>query len=505
MNKRHLYILVASLASIGSILFLYKLLVLGFPLLSSSKTNVWRVEAKLSITAGEDPVKAVLTIPKTSSRFVVDNENFVSRGFGLTTKLKEGSRLATWSRRHAPGRHTFYYTATIRQIAPQTNKTVSEPALNPPEYNDQQRDAANALLKQLQEQSADTDTLVRTLLKRAKYDAADENLRSLIPSNLSLTNTLAAVSRFLNYAGYPARPVHGIRLSQTAVNVPVHHWIEVYDNGWKAYDFKTLDYLDDNYLTWWLGERDIFQLKGSHLDRFTLSISHSEEMALRSAMLAGTQKTPLWQSFSLTSLPLDTQHVYRIILMIPIGALLLVVLRNVIGVKTFGTFMPILIALAFRETQLLWGIIFFTVIVGIGLSIRFYLENLKLLLVPRLASVLTIVILLMMVISVLSNKIEIERGLSVALFPMVILAMTIERMSIVWEERGAYEAIQQGLGSLLVAALAYLLITNSILIHIIFTFPELLLIVLATMLLLGRYTGYRLFELIRFKAFYKNV
>ncbi|MGD8547058.1 MAG: 7TM domain-containing protein, partial [Thiohalophilus sp.] len=207
----------------------------------------------------------------------------------------------------------------------------------------------------------------------------------------------------------------------------------------------------------------------------------------------------------LTSLPLDTQHVYRIILMIPIGALLLVVLRNVIGVKTFGTFMPILIALAFRETQLLWGIIFFTVIVGIGLSIRFYLENLKLLLVPRLASVLTIVILLMMVISVLSNKIEIERGLSVALFPMVILAMTIERMSIVWEERGAYEAIQQGLGSLLVAALAYLLITNSILIHIIFTFPELLLIVLATMLLLGRYTGYRLFELIRFKAFYKNV
>ena len=31
-------------------------------------------------------------------------------------------------------------------------------------------------------------------------------------------------------------------------------------------------------------------------------------------------------------------------------------------------------------------------------------------------------------------------GLSVALFPMVIIAMTIERMSVVWEERGATDA-----------------------------------------------------------------
>jgi 7 transmembrane helices usually fused to an inactive transglutaminase len=36
--------------------------------------------------------------------------------------------------------------------------------------------------------------------------------------------------------------------------------------------------------------------------------------------------------------------------------------------------------------------------------------------------------------------------------------------------------------------------------HIIFTFPELLLVVLALVVLAGRYTGYRLFELTRFKA-----
>ncbi len=40
--------------------------------------------------------------------------------------------------------------------------------------------------------------------------------------------------------------------------------------------------------------------------------------------------------------------------------------------------------------------------------------------------------------------------------------------------------------------------------HLIFTFPELLLLILAIVILLGRYTGYRLVELRRFKALAGN-
>jgi hypothetical protein len=181
-----------------------------------------------------------------------------------------------------------------------------------------------------------------------------------------------------------------------------------------------------------------------------------------------------------------------------------VILRNVIGIKTFGTFMPVLIALAFRETQLLWGIILFSLVVALGLSARLYLEHLKLLVVPRLASVLFVVVLIMAALSVLTHKLGLERGLSVALFPMVILTMTIERMSIVWEERGASEALQQGVGSLIVAALAHLIMTISYVEHLSFVFPELLLVLLAGTLLLGRYYGYRLVELRRFKALVKE-
>jgi hypothetical protein len=208
--------------------------------------------------------------------------------------------------------------------------------------------------------------------------------------------------------------------------------------------------------------------------------------------------------FSLFSLPIRTQAVYSVLIMIPLGALVMALMRNVIGIPTFGTFTPILVALAFRETRLLYGVILFSLVVAMGLTARFFLEKLRLLLVPRLAAVLTIVVILMMTISVVGNKLDLETGLSIALFPMVILTMVIERMSIVWEERGPSAAMTEGAGSLVVAIVAYLVMSIDRLQHLMFVFPEMLLIVLGLSLLLGRYTGFRLTELARFSELAKT-
>ena len=62
------------------------------------------------------------------------------------------------------------------------------------------------------------------------------------------------------------------------------------------------------------------------------------------------------------------------------------------------------------------------------------------------------------------------------------------------------DAMRAGFGSLIVAIIAYAAMGWAWLEHLIFTFPELLLVVLALVLLAGRYTGYRLLELSRFKA-----
>jgi hypothetical protein len=111
-----------------------------------------------------------------------------------------------------------------------------------------------------------------------------------------------------------------------------------------------------------------------------------------------------------------------------------------------------------------------------------------------------VVVCLMLGITVLSFRLGVEQGLSIALFPMVILAMTIERMSIVWEERGLGETVKETLGSLFVAVCGYFVMNEPHLEHLMFYFPELLLVLLPLTLMLGAYSGYRLSELVRFRG-----
>ena len=101
--------------------------------------------------------------------------------------------------------------------------------------------------------------------------------------------------------------------------------------------------------------------------------------------------------------------------------------------------------------------------------------------------------------TIISFHIGLTEGLTITFFPMIILSWTIERMSILWEEEGGKEVLIQGGGSLLTAVLVYLAMTNPLIRHLTFNFIGLQLVVLAIILMLGNYTGYRLTELRRFQ------
>lgn len=168
--------------------------------------------------------------------------------------------------------------------------------------------------------------------------------------------------------------------------------------------------------------------------------------------------------------------------------------------------MPVLLALAFLGMSpgiggLLEGIVMFAVIVGIGLYCRFLLSSMNLLVVPRVAACVVIVTLLMLFLSLLSWKLGIRGGLQITLFPMIIIAWTLERMSLIWEEEGKRNAIVQVSGSVIVAVCAFLVMKVPQIEYWAKYFPELLLVLLAAIILLGRYTGYRLSELVRFRHF----
>ena len=54
------------------------------------------------------------------------------------------------------------------------------------------------------------------------------------------------------------------------------------------------------------------------------------------------------------------------LLLVPLGALVVALFRNVVGVTTYGTFMPVLIALALRGFSLGLGLALVAVVIVLG-------------------------------------------------------------------------------------------------------------------------------------------
>lgn len=182
----------------------------------------------------------------------------------------------------------------------------------------------------------------------------------------------------------------------------------------------------------------------------------------------------------------------------PLAILIIVLMRNVVGVVTMGTFTPMLISMSLIKTGFLPGLVCFGIIITLGLALRAVLSKLNLLLVPRISAVVIFVILIMQGLMIMGYRMKFDVASSAAFFPIIIMAWIIERASITWEEDGPVNATREiiftfwwQLSHISLSAAKYIR-------HIMFAFNELNLVILFIVMLLGTYTGYRLTELRRF-------
>ena len=502
MKKTQLYLLAFLIAIAGISAIVYKWKVLNFPLQPAAEVEVWSVQARIEYQPRRGANKVTLALPTDPPGFTILDERFIARNYSLLQDVRRGVREAQWTIRRASGKQVLYYRATVVRGEAGPDPFTDPPRLGEaPELEEPFATAAQILLGQVREGSADIATFAQELVRRFSADNPSQEVALLSETIGDPAARARFLSQLLAMRNIPSRVVFGFELGDTHRIEPLLPWLQVH-NGvrWVTINPRTATegWPEDLFL-WSRGGEDIMSVEdtpGATLS-FTVSRNLADAMAVAERRLE-VQNADL-VNYSLLSLPLQAQDVYRVLLLVPIGAFIMLLLRNLIGVKTYGTFMPVLIALAFRETQLLAGIVLFVVVISLGLLVRFYLERLRLLLVPRLTAVLILVVLLMAFVSVVSNRLGIEVGLSVALFPMVILAMTIERISVAWEERGPGPAIREAVGTLVVAALAYVVMSWDWLEHFVFVFPETLLVLFALTLVLGRYSGYRLSELFRFR------
>lgn len=499
-RKTHLLILITTLLVMSFSVFCYRYFYLGVPLAPQKEIKSWTVEANLKfLPEPNKPIKASFKVPNMPPYYATLDEYFVSNNYGVTTNVLGNNRETVWSKRRATDMQSVYYRAIFRHTNQQElplKKQLIKPKVA---LTDTESSAVKAVTEEARKVSADIETFAQATIKILKAGSANTHI--LLPDDSRNEDIVKATLKVLNEANIVGVAVKGLHLASQKKGT-LDTWLAVFnEKSWVFINPKTAakEY-PNNFLIWQYGNDPLYKVSGGKKPFFNLTVTPTSVSALSLAKIRGTNSESQLMKFSLLQLPLSLQQTYQILLTVPVGAFIILLLRNFVGLVTFGTFMPVLVALAFRETHLVWGIVLFSMIVSLGLGARFYLDQLRLLVVPRLACILTVVIFLMIFISILSQHLGIETGLSVALFPMIILTMVIERMCITWDERGAMEAIKTGVGSLLAAAITFSVMNNSEIQYLVFAFPELLLTLMAVILICGQYRGYRLFELFRFKA-----
>lgn len=495
VSRKPFYLLVGLLFIAGISLSLHRHYTYDIPWLPGEIRQTWSVEAKVEFEATGGAVLASLAIPGTQPGFTQLSQHTASPGYGLAyTETENGGQRAEWSIRHAQGDQALYYRVDMLldpyAVPPKPSRP---PALKVNIEKEPYATAAKQLLDRAQERSSTPYTLARELiLEFQNQNQSAELLAQLKPQ-------IDWLVQLLHQAGVPARAVNALYLEDGRRRQELINYLQVFDGEeYQLFNPQTGEPgRPDNLLLWEYHSGPVLEVVGGRNSRVSFSMI-KQELPFSVALNQKFSENELL-NFSLYTLPLEEQTLFKGILLIPVGVLVVVLMRILVGIKTSGTFMPVLIALAFIQTSLLTGLVGFLLIVGMGLMIRSYLSYLNLLLVARISAVIIMVIGMIALFSIIAYKLGLTEGMKVTFFPMIILAWTIERMSILWEEEGPHQVLIQGGGSLLVAILAYLAMNNEIIRHLTFNYLGLQLVLMALVLMAGNYTGYRLLELKRFK------
>ncbi len=302
--------------------------------------------------------------------------------------------------------------------------------------------------------------------------------------------------------GIPARLVGGIVLNEGSKKTS-HQWLEVnIDNQWVPFDPTNGHFaaLPSHYLELYWGDHSLFTRTSNINFEYLFTISsnviapvlYQEESSL-DGLLAVDFAAMLKQ----LNMPVQTISVF---LVLPLCGLIITVLRNLFGLSSFGIFMPMLVGSVCAFIGLGTGLIGFTLIVLLAYICQAYMHKLKLLKIPRLAAIITIVNgITISLLLWIDQYTSVQFGL-LSLFPVIIISFIADKLYDISENGDWSQLLKNTIGSLLSIVLCYMCIASATLHGVFALYPELFLLVLAAQIYIGRWTGLRINELIRFKG-----
>lgn len=480
----------------------YKIKYWGFSFSPKKVASVWTIESHLSFHPTGEEIKIVLARPMPSAEFKILDESVIAKRYKI--EKQDDYFILT-----APARkkqQDIYYRILVYDNVEGRGKIKAAPPEKPdlPLLDDQALIVARQILVLANAQEGDIVQQIITLLNQ---NPPNETVAAFMPMRKSAKDTARILTELLAIKEIPARIVRGVKLVENKKTFLADVMIEAYINGrWIMYDIETGQKgLPEDFIVFQRGDTSLVDVTGGEnsVIKYSVlkSVHSSFKMARHRAKIA--QQERLF-NYSVYDLPVNQQNTIKWLMIFPLAILIVVILRNVIGLRTMGTFTPMLIAMSFVEAGFIPGLLAFIGIIGFGLAVRALLSKLNLLLVPRISAVVIFVILIMQVFTVIGYRMEWSIASSALFFPIIIMAWIIERASIIWEEEGLGHALKDVFVTVLVAIVTYLIIVNAYIRHVMFAFNELNIVILFIVMLLGTYTGYRLSELRRFAPLVKN-
>jgi len=489
----------------------------GYRLVELDREEAWRVSVLMDVEAHDKNVTVRCMMPElVSARQRTIGVKFIDGSFD---RHDEGL-YSVWTKRDFSGNAKLIMKLRVKT----TGREFALPAVL--EWDDLENDALDGYLideqriqashedirahaELIREGSDDVMSFVKDLFdyvhKRVLFKKIAGPTDAVTAYRLGEASCNGKNRLFVALArsqGIAARLAKGLVLEQGATKSLTHAWSELYlDGRWIPF-CPTAGYfaeIPENYLEFPKVDQRMFKytknVKFEHSFHMKKGVQTVEE-AFQANLDNPEHLLRAWGSIKKAEFSLD---LLMVILTIPIGVTLVSFVRNVVGMVPLGTFLPALIAVSFRDTGLLWGMAMFCGIILIGVVVNEILRGLRLLHFPRLTVVLVVSVASIVGLSLLALRFGNIKAANVGMFPLAIVTLAIERISIIRDRFSLGDALKRLAVSLLVACACYVVMMSFAVRSAVLVFPELLLFCVGVNLLLGMYTGLRWTEYLRFR------
>lgn len=475
----------------------YKIKYWGFSVSPKEVTDVWTVGAKISFNAKGEDVRVALTVPENNDSFKILSEEIVAKNYKIVEDNKNNRIVFTG--KNKKGRQNLYYRLSIYDDVQNSQLSVNKPEkIERPILTE---DENMQLIKLWELTDIYEGDKVQKVIQTVNQEMANPSMSLILPINHTQKEFAEKIIQILAFKRIPSRIVRAIKLEEGKKTEKPDIMLEAYLNKkWTLYDLSTGQIgLPKNWIVFQRGGVSLLDVSGGEDSKVMFSVLRSVATPLKMAEHRAKANSKFMQyKYSIYNLPLLEQNTLKWLMIFPLAILVVVIMRNVIGVSTMGTFTPMLLAMSLVKTGFIPGLVCFSVMIGLGLIMRSLVARLNLLLVPRISFVVIFVILLIQVLTIIGYRLNYSIVSSAIFFPIIITAWIIERASITWEEEGAMNTLKEIFNTLVTAIVTYFVISNEYVRHIMFAFNELNVVIMFIVMLLGTYTGYRLTELSRF-------